>query len=147
MGIKTVLHPLYSPNFTPCDFCLFPKLRGCRYETIEEMKDHWHAHTRGLPWSDGLCNRSMRVQTLVALLRSLSGKYHWERYEPTYPPCYGLNSTTNVLLGEWLWHWISYRGWYAIKQRNQDQTKSNRSVLCSKIQFNWLVNFMAYQPL
>ncbi len=22
----------------PCDFCLFPKLRGCRYETIEEMK-------------------------------------------------------------------------------------------------------------
>ena len=23
----------------PCDFCLFPKLRGCRYETIEEMKE------------------------------------------------------------------------------------------------------------
>ena len=22
-----------------CDFCLFPKLRGCRYETIEEMKE------------------------------------------------------------------------------------------------------------
>ncbi len=21
------------------DFCLFPKLRGCRYETIEEMKE------------------------------------------------------------------------------------------------------------
>ena len=41
---------------------------------------------------------------LVALLRSLSGKYPWERYEPPYPPSYGLNSTTNVLLGEWLWH-------------------------------------------
>ena len=38
MGIKTVLHPPYSPNFAPCDFCLFPKLRGCRYETIE-MKE------------------------------------------------------------------------------------------------------------
>ena len=37
MGIKTVPHPPYSPDFTPCDFCLFPKLRGCRYETIEEM--------------------------------------------------------------------------------------------------------------
>ena len=24
--------------------------------------------------------------------------------EPSYPPSYGLNSTTTVLLGEWLWH-------------------------------------------
>ena len=38
MGIKTVLQPPYSPDVAPCDFCLFPKLRGCRYETIEEMK-------------------------------------------------------------------------------------------------------------
>ena len=55
-------------------------------------------------WSDGLQNRSKRVHTPVALLRSLSGKYPWERYEPPYPPSYGLNSTTSVLLGEWLWH-------------------------------------------
>ena len=39
MGIKTVPQPSYSPNLAPCDFCLFPKLRGCRYETIEEMKE------------------------------------------------------------------------------------------------------------
>ena len=32
MDINTVPQP-------PCDFCLFPKLRGCRYETIEEMKE------------------------------------------------------------------------------------------------------------
>ena len=38
MGIKTVAHPPYSPDLAPCDFCLFPKLTGCRYETIEEMK-------------------------------------------------------------------------------------------------------------
>ena len=38
MGIKTVPHPPYSPDVGPCDFCLFPKLRGCRYETIE-MKE------------------------------------------------------------------------------------------------------------
>ena len=41
MGIKTVPHPPYSPDFAPCDFWLFPKLkknlRGCRYETNEEM--------------------------------------------------------------------------------------------------------------
>ena len=49
---ETVPHRPYSPDLAPCDFCLFPKLRGCRYETIEEMKEAvtWHAHTRGLPW-------------------------------------------------------------------------------------------------
>ena len=52
----------------------------------------------------GLRNRSKRVRTPVALLRSLSGKYPWERYEPSYPPSNGLNSTTTVLLGEWLCH-------------------------------------------
>ena len=39
MGIKTVPQSLYSADPAPCDFCLFPKLRGCRYETIEEMKE------------------------------------------------------------------------------------------------------------
>ena len=39
MGIKTVPHHPYSPDLVPCDFCLFPKLRGCCYETIEEMKE------------------------------------------------------------------------------------------------------------
>ena len=32
MGIKTVLHPPYSPDVAPCD-------RGCRYLTIEDMKE------------------------------------------------------------------------------------------------------------
>ena len=31
--------PPYSQDLAPCDFCLFPKLTGCRYETIEEMKE------------------------------------------------------------------------------------------------------------
>ena len=39
MGIKTLPQPPYSRDLAPCDFCLFPKLRGCRYETIEEMKE------------------------------------------------------------------------------------------------------------
>ena len=39
MNIKTVPQPPYSPYFAPCDFCLFPKLRGYRFETIEEMKE------------------------------------------------------------------------------------------------------------
>ena len=39
MGIKTVPQPPYSRDLAPYDFCLFPKLRGCRYETIEVMKE------------------------------------------------------------------------------------------------------------
>ena len=39
MGIETVPHPPYSLDLAPCAFWLFPKLRGCRYETIEEMKE------------------------------------------------------------------------------------------------------------
>ena len=39
MGIKTVPQPPCSPDFAPFDFCLFPKLTGCRYETIEEIKE------------------------------------------------------------------------------------------------------------
>ena len=39
MGIKTVPYSPYGPDLDPCDFWLFPKLRGCRYETIEEMKE------------------------------------------------------------------------------------------------------------
>ena len=39
MGINTIPYPPYSPNLAPCDFCLISKLRGCRYETIAEMKE------------------------------------------------------------------------------------------------------------
>ena len=43
MDIKTVPQPPYSPDLAPCDFWIFPKLkeklRVCRYETIEEMKE------------------------------------------------------------------------------------------------------------
>ena len=38
MGIKTVSHSPYCPDLAPCDFWLFPRLRGCRYEKIDEMK-------------------------------------------------------------------------------------------------------------
>ena len=39
MGIKTVPHPPYSSDLASYDFYLFPKLKGCRYQTIEEMKE------------------------------------------------------------------------------------------------------------
>ena len=36
---RLICHPPYSLDLAPCDFCLFPKLRGYRYETIEELKE------------------------------------------------------------------------------------------------------------
>ena len=39
MDIKTVPHRPYSPDLVPCDFWLFPNLRGYHYETIEMKED------------------------------------------------------------------------------------------------------------
>ena len=43
MGLKTIPQLPYSQDLAPCDFWLFPKLkenlRGCRYETIKEIKE------------------------------------------------------------------------------------------------------------
>ena len=39
MGIDTLPQPPYNPYLAPGDFWLFSTLRGCRYETIEEMKE------------------------------------------------------------------------------------------------------------
>ena len=39
MGIKTVPQPPFSPDIAPYDFWLFPKLTGCRYETLEDIKE------------------------------------------------------------------------------------------------------------
>ena len=39
MGIKRVPHRPDSPHLAPCNFWLHTKLRGYRYETIEEMKE------------------------------------------------------------------------------------------------------------
>ena len=39
MGINTVPQPPYSQGFALSDVWLFSKLRGCYYETTEEMKE------------------------------------------------------------------------------------------------------------
>ena len=39
MGTKIVPQPPYSAALVPSDFWLFPKLRGCYYERIKEMKE------------------------------------------------------------------------------------------------------------
>ena len=36
---QDISSPPYRIDLAPCDFCLFPQLRGCFYETTEEMKE------------------------------------------------------------------------------------------------------------
>ena len=83
---------------------------------------------------------------------SLSEKYLRERYESPYPVSYGLNSTTTVLLGEWLWHQITYKGWYAIKQRNRNRTLSFLAMSkFSRVRFclfvAWNVHAIVFLPI
>ena len=59
MGIKIVRHHPYSPDFAPCDFSLFPKLRCCHYETIR-WKRLWrrsstHSHKRASMGPSRIC--------------------------------------------------------------------------------------------
>ena len=39
MAIKTIPQHPDTPDLAACDFWLFPKFRGCRYETSEEMEE------------------------------------------------------------------------------------------------------------
>jgi hypothetical protein len=42
LKMAVIPHPPYSSHLTPCDFFLFPKmklkLKGCRFDTTEEIK-------------------------------------------------------------------------------------------------------------
>ena len=86
-------------------------------------------------WCNGQCNgrwnRSKRVRTRVALLRSLSDEYLWERYEPPYPPSYGLNSITTVLQ-ESKRYFASLLIWW----RNHWKLSQNR---CNPLIWEWFI--------
>ena len=66
MGIKTVPQPPYYPDLAPCDFWLFPKLTGCRYETVEEMKE---AVTKVID--------TLKQEDFHGAIRKLLERYNW----------------------------------------------------------------------
>ena len=70
-GIKTVPHPPFCRDLALCEFWLFPKLRGYRYETIEEIKKAVTKviDTRGLSW--GLAEVVGTVQQVHCSWRGL----------------------------------------------------------------------------
>ena len=58
-------------------------------------------------------------------------KYTWERYEPPYPPSYGLNSTITVLLEGWHWHLITYKVDRSLSKETKPYTKQLKYAQCS----------------
>ena len=87
ISIKTVPQPPYSQDLAPCDFCLFPKLRVCRCETIEEEKEAWwrlltrsHMMTSIGP-STSCCNGT----TSALQPEEITAKCPYEKSLETYP--------------------------------------------------------------
>ena len=135
MGIKTVLHPPYSPDVAPCDFCLFPKpkekFRGRRYETIEEMKEAVRKVINTLKQEDfhgafqNLLERSNKCIAAgwdyfegdKSFMCVLSKKGLYEKSLETY-------SMSLVCINDLALN--VYNGWYAIKP---NQTKPNHIYL------------------
>ena len=76
LGIKTVPYLHYSLDLAPCDFCLFPKLRGCRYETIEEMKEAVTKVINTLTQGDfhGACQKFLNGTTSALQPEELTSK-------------------------------------------------------------------------
>ena len=87
-------HPPYSPDLSPCEFCLFPRLKemmaGHRFESrcgigsevyqcLQHItkEDYWAAHTvtpfeRGMIWQDlckKLCNSIIALESYRHILR------------------------------------------------------------------------------
>lgn len=71
MGIKTVLHPPYSPDIDPFNFLLFPKLKkNRRWESFWRQweneggckKGPGHLHFRWFPWRRDLHEEASALQ-------------------------------------------------------------------------------------
>ena len=121
MGTKTVPHSPYSPDLAPCDFWLFSKLIGCRYETIEEMKE---AVTKVI---DTLTQEDFdrAFQKLLERYNKwiAAGGDYFEEDEsfmrvlsikvPIRKKSGNLFNDPRICIN--IWHWITYNGWYSIK--------------------------------
>jgi len=61
-----VPQPPYSPDLAPADFFLFPKLKGCRFQAVEEIEENSLWDLRAIPQN-----------TFQDTLQNW--KKHWER--------------------------------------------------------------------
>ena len=109
MGVKKVSHPPYSPDLAPCDFWLLPKLRGCRYETIKEMKEAETKVIDTLTQDDfhgAFQNFLERYNKCIAA----GGDYFKDPRKQILTPCqraeifkeHEVNSNTNLI--RWIWN-------------------------------------------
>jgi hypothetical protein len=48
-SIPVVPHPPYSPDLAPCDFFLFPKLKGKRFQDVAEIQLNTTQQLQAIP--------------------------------------------------------------------------------------------------
>ena len=110
-----LLH-IYNPNQTFQVHWRNNVSRTTRYQFWKRLEYHWDSWPKYMKksvWNGQRgCPRGVMVKAMncgiVVSKFELQSCYYihfrtntlWERYEPPYPPSYGLNSTTIVLLGE-----------------------------------------------
>ena len=96
MGIKTVPQPPYSPDLAPCDFCLFPKLRVCRYDFI---RSHFEVN-ESVP--DVYINKSYKrnmIDWLISwLIYNGMSKHLWLFYAQRWGNCVRYKSLSTFFL-------------------------------------------------
>jgi len=69
-GIPVVPQPPYSPDLSPCDFFLFPKLKfhfkGHHFLTVDNIQKVVTEQLRALPHEDCYCEWEQRLWWCVA---------------------------------------------------------------------------------
>ena len=74
------------------------------------MVENYSSDQLELKWA---CPSGVMVKAMgcgIVVCEFVLQSRYYVHYEPPYPPSYGLNSTTTVLLGKWLWHQITFKG-------------------------------------
>jgi len=70
--MTVVPEPPYSPDVAPADFFLFPQLKsslkGCRFQTIEEIEENWTRDLYTIPqnkFQDAFQNWKKRLERCI----------------------------------------------------------------------------------
>ena len=132
MSIKTVPQPPYSRDVAPVTFGYSlssrKNLEAVVMRQLRRWKRLWQRSLTTLTqedfnralqkllerYNDVHCSRRRLLWRglefhVCTINKSAHTKKGWKliegtSYEPPYPSCNGLNSTTTVILGEWIWH-------------------------------------------
>ena len=96
-------------------------------------------------WYDSTSDWTQVSQTIGKHFNHFA-KVQWPKvWTPLIPPAMFLNSTTLVLLKGWLWYWITYEGWYGIKQKKQTTSQLLSHNFCPIQIVKYVIKYKYYE--